>query len=85
LSAPFAVADAQATAGPPRTRRGTSKTTSVAPTLHATLPVAAWTGFCGQCEPRDDVTRPLVLDALVELLADNRALVVVFMSPLAVR
>jgi hypothetical protein len=44
-----------------------------------------WTGCCGQCETRDDHTRPLALDALVELLADNRALVVAFMSPLAMR
>jgi hypothetical protein len=44
-----------------------------------------WTGFCGQCETHDDDARPLVLDALVELLAAERALVVAFMSPLAMR
>jgi hypothetical protein len=44
-----------------------------------------WTGFCGQCETRDDDTCPLVLDALVELLAANRALLVAFVSPLAMR
>jgi hypothetical protein len=43
-----------------------------------------WTGCCRQCETHDDDARPLVLDALVELLADDRALVVAFMSPLAV-
>lgn len=44
-----------------------------------------WTGVCGQCETGEDDTRPLVLDALVELLAANRALLVAFMSPLALR
>jgi hypothetical protein len=47
--------------------------------------MATWTGLCGQCETHDDDARPLVLDALVGLLAANRALVVAFVSPLAVR
>jgi|GEM_PF-6402786 len=45
--------------------------------------MATWTGFCGQCETHDDDARPLVFDARVELLAANRAPVVVFVSPLA--
>jgi hypothetical protein len=53
--------------------------------LHATFPVATWTGFRGQCETHDDGARPMAVDARVELLADDRALVVAFVSPLAVR
>jgi hypothetical protein len=44
-----------------------------------------WTGFCAQCEMRDDDARTVVLDAFVELLADDRAPVVAFVSPFAMR
>jgi hypothetical protein len=50
-----------------------------------TRSMATWTGFRGQCEAHDDDARPLVFDAIVELYAANRPLLVAFVSPLAMR